>query len=60
MGCLKEFFKGPEYFTLEKEREYALSELIEILKTKDVTPATGNAIVLKILDALVKNHEKPS
>lgn len=58
MGWLKDFFKTPNYFTLEPEKDYSLLELIEILKTKNLTLGEGNAIVLKILEELVKKDEK--
>ena len=64
MKWLKDFFKispyfqiTPSFFQLDENKEYTLPELIEILKTEDITVGTGNAIVLKILDELVKSKD---
>ena len=57
MNWFKEFFKTPTYFELDEKKEYTLPELIEILKTENITIGTGNAIVLKILDEIVKSKD---
>ncbi len=58
MNWIKNFFSGPEFFQLDHQKEYQLQELIEILKCEHISVGTGNTIVLKILDELVKKHEK--
>lgn len=61
MGFWKQFFslERPKLDSIDKEKNYTLSELIDILKTKTLTVGDGNQLVLKILEELVKDHEKP-
>jgi len=58
VNWIKKLFSDYRYFELEENKEYTLKELIEILKVETLSIGTGNRIVLKILDELVKKHEK--
>lgn len=58
---IKSFFDlwpSTSLFYIEEDKEYTLRQLVDILKTKDVSPQQGNRIILKILDKLVKTHEE--
>jgi hypothetical protein len=58
VNWIKDFFSTDDFFELDNKKEYELEELIQILKHKKLTMGTGNSIVLKILEELVKKHEK--
>ena len=58
MNWLNYLFCPLKFFELDDKKHYELHELIEILKNENVSVATGNSIVLTILDELVKKHEK--
>lgn len=61
MNWIKYFFSSPKFFfefKFDDKKEYELKELIQLLKNTEMSVGTGNTIVLKILEELVKKHEK--
>ncbi len=58
MNWIKYFFFSPKFFELDNKKQYELHELIQILKNEKISIGMANAIILKIIDELVKKHEE--
>ncbi len=58
---LRSFFSvlnGPTFFEIDPKKIYSKEDLINILKTQDLSVGQGNAIVLYLLETMNKEIEE--